>query len=113
MAALFDLNSFRAQHDAWEIKVPNMRRSIGAMVIAKLALIAQVNHFLIVVGLENRSVLTRSINALEHEVKRRAEVKTPPALMTYVENPGKFLVQVTAIPEKRGPDIKSWLSLKA
>jgi hypothetical protein len=67
------------QHQAREIDVEAVRRGVGAVVEAQLALPAEVDDAPVVGGGDLRDVPLRRVDPLEHEIEARAEAVAPAA----------------------------------
>jgi len=82
-----------------------MRRGVGTVVIAELAVITFFFHLFVVMWLEFRYVAFMLINPVKQGVKRGAEVKAPPAPVTDVIDSDRLLFELRTIPT-RGDEIK-------
>src|SRR2546426_2752384 len=76
--ALLRLELLPADHEPREVDLVLMRRGVGAMVIAELAVVALVSDLLKVARRQLAQVAVAGVNSLEERVEGRTEIKTPP-----------------------------------
>ena len=98
----------RAQHEAREIDLPPVRRRVRAMVVAELALIAEVDDFLDVGGRQLLDVAVHGIRVepVEHHLERRAQRQAAPAARADVVDAAQLRVHLVELPEIRLPNVE-------
>ena len=93
----------RPQHQPWKIDRPAMRRRIRAVVVAELALVAEVDDFLHV---GRRQLLDVPVDRLdvdpaEHHLERRTQRQTPPTPIADVVHPPQLGIDRRRLPKLR------------
>jgi hypothetical protein len=102
------LGRSRAEHEAWKVDLPAMRWRVWTVVIAELALIAEVDDRLQVGGREFVDVAVDGlgVDPIEHDLERGAEWQTAPAAAADVVDTTQLDVEFSRLPEVRRPDIE-------
>jgi hypothetical protein len=74
-------------HEPREVELPFVRRHVGALHVAELALVALVDH-LVALGVgQRRDVAVFGVDEVEQGRERRAQVEAEPAAVAQVEDP--------------------------
>ena len=102
-ALLPRLGGAGAQHEPREVDLPSVRRRVGAVVVAALALVAEVHDFLDVARGQLLDVAVHGVHVepVEQHLERRAERQTPPAAAADVVDPPQLTVDAAELPELR------------
>jgi hypothetical protein len=90
-----------------------MRRGIGTAVVAKLALVAEINDPLLFIPGEARGLVLVPIDGVEEGRERWAKVEAQPAAVADIEDAVDFAPQVLLIPVLLGMNIVHPLVLGA
>src|SRR3989454_4744707 len=88
---LLRLKLLPPDHEPREIDLVLMRRGVGAMVVAELAVVALIGDLLKVVRRQLAQVAVAGVNSLEERVKGRTEIKTPPTTIADLKDPQGLL----------------------
>src|SRR5439155_6753814 len=83
---LLRLELLPPDHEPREIDLVLMRRGVGAMVVAELAVVALIGDLLKVARRQLAQVAVAGVNSLEERVKGRREIKTPPTTVAYLKD---------------------------
>jgi len=88
---------FPRDHQAWKIQRVLMRRGIGAMVIAELAVVTFIDNA-VVIGLRQLgSVAFMRVDAIEQRIERWTEVEAAAAAVANLINPLRLLLELRRV----------------
>ena len=76
-------------HQPGEVELPLVRRHVGALHVAELALVALVDHLVLLGGGQRRRVPVVGVDEVEQRRERRAQVEAQPAAVAQVEDRGR------------------------
>ena len=98
----------RTQHQAWKIHGPAMRRRVGAVVVAELALVTEIDDFLDVGRrqLLHVAVDRVDVDSIEHHLEGRTERQASPTSVADVVDAPELAVDVAAVPELGRPYVE-------
>ena len=96
------------QHQPGKVDGPPVRRRVRAVVVAELALVAEVDHFL---DVRRRQLVDVTVDSLpvqpiEHHLERRTQRQAPPTPPTDVVHPPQLPLDLPQIPKLRPPQIE-------
>ena len=105
----------RAQHQSREVHLPAVRRGVGTVVVAELALVAEIHHLFHVPGgkLLHIAVHRVEIEPVEQHLEGRTEGEAPSAAAADVVDAAKLAVDGIQLPEIGLPDIEGHPDLMA
>ena len=109
--ALLGLKFLPADHEPRKIEFVLVRRGVGAMVVAKLAVVAFVGDLFVIAGRELGELAVLRVNPVKQRVEGGAEIKAAAAPVADLEDPRGFLFD-GGPRERAGRQINAFQSLR-
>ena len=103
--ALLVVHRLRAQHQPREVELPLVGRDVRALHVAELALVALVDHLVLLRLRHRRRVAAVLVDEVEQRREQRAQVPAESAAVAEVVDAGELLAQIGFVAVCRVPRV--------